>query len=52
MVLSTWGGISHLASSKSVTEVNVRDNVLMIVTDSSSGVLAVFKSDGKLFEFC
>ena len=42
------GSARHLASSKSVTEVNVRDNVLMIVTDSSSGVLAVFKSDGKL----
>ena len=50
--LRSGGGVDigsvHLSSSKSVIEMNVRDHVLMIVNDSSSGVLAVFKSDGKL----
>ncbi len=41
-------GSVHLAASKSVTEMNLRDHVLMIVTDSYSGVLALFRSDGTL----
>ena len=41
-------GSVHLAAAKSATEVSIHDHVFMIVTDSSSGVLALFRSDGKL----